>query len=392
MHRAIAFRRHPAALVLTARMGAGHDGVARELTRRLESRGFTVTMADVWDLQPPGLGRLITAFYRLIVQRAGWLHDQIYRLWLRPPPSRRRAPIFPVTRWAERRLARVIREADVDLAVTTFHLGTQMLGNLRLRRAVSVPTVSYCVDFAAHGLWVNPGVDLNLCLHPLQARRLAEMGARNTVVTGPVVAEGFRPGPHRRAVTRRRLGLGPSQPAVLLAGGSWGAGRLETAMAALERVAGLHVVAVTGENRGLRERLESDHPAATVLGWVHDMDDLMLACDVMVDNAGGLTAMEALSTGTPVVGFLPIPGHGRDNVAAMAEAGVSWAAGSEQELRGVIGRLTGPAAAGRPPAGLPGAMRGPDPVDVIFGLLGLSEAGRGTGGAVRARVAEAGRG
>ena len=53
------------------------------------------------------------------------------------------------------------------------------------------------------------------------------------------------------------------------------------------------------------------------------MPALMAACDALVENAGGLTSLEAMRAGLPVVSFQPIAGHGRENTARMAEAGVS---------------------------------------------------------------------
>ena len=49
----------------------------------------------------------------------------------------------------------------------------------------------------------------------------------------------------------------------------------------------------------------------------------LAAADVLVENAGGLTAMEAFAAEVPVVSYRPIPGHGRDNVRAMVQAGVT---------------------------------------------------------------------
>ncbi|MGH9105078.1 MAG: glycosyltransferase, partial [Acidimicrobiales bacterium] len=62
---------------------------------------------------------------------------------------------------------------------------------------------------------------------------------------------------------------------------------------------------------------------AIVLGWVEDMERLVAAADVVVENAGGLTAMEAMASGVPVVSYAPIAGHGRANAYEMDRAGVS---------------------------------------------------------------------
>lgn len=369
-------RLRPTILILTARMGAGHDGVARELAARVGELGHDAEVADVWDLQPPGSGRLVTAFYRFMIRRAPWLYELIYRIWLRPPPARRRAPLSPATRWAERRLLKVVAETDPVAVVTTFHLGTQMLGDLRERGALGIPAVSYCVDFAAHGLWVNPGVDANFCLHPAQADRLAAQGARGLRFTGPLVPERFHPRPGTRAAARRYLGIGADEKVVLVLAGSWGAGRIDRTLQALQRIGGYRTVVVTGSNAVLFRRLRHAFPDVVVLGWVDHMEDVLAAADVVVENAGGLSAMEALAAGLPVVSYLPIPGHGRQNVEAMAEAGISVYARSEDDLAARLAELATDSPRRRRMQQAAATMTAPDPLRALGEVVGGSTGSR----------------
>jgi hypothetical protein len=52
-------------VILSARVGAGHDGAAAELTRRIRDKGFEVTRHDFLDLLPGRLGqRLCDAYHR----------------------------------------------------------------------------------------------------------------------------------------------------------------------------------------------------------------------------------------------------------------------------------------------------------------------------------------
>ena len=70
------------------------------------------------------------------------------------------------------------------------------------------------------------------------------------------------------------------------------------------------------------------------------MAGLMAGCDALVENAGGLTSLEALRAGLPVVSFQPIAGHGRENTARMAAAGVSRLAADPDELLEALDELT----------------------------------------------------
>ena len=53
------------------------------------------------------------------------------------------------------------------------------------------------------------------------------------------------------------------------------------------------------------------------------MPALMHAADVLVQNAGGLSSLEAFATGLPVASYRCIPGHGLTNAAALEEAGAA---------------------------------------------------------------------
>jgi processive 1,2-diacylglycerol beta-glucosyltransferase len=70
------------------------------------------------------------------------------------------------------------------------------------------------------------------------------------------------------------------------------------------------------------------------------MPTLIRAADVLVENAGGLTALEAMACGLPVLTYRPIPGHGRANAATMAEAGVVSLVRSRDDLGHALVELT----------------------------------------------------
>jgi hypothetical protein len=68
----------------------------------------------------------------------------------------------------------------------------------------------------------------------------------------------------------------------------------------------------------------------------------MSASDALVENAGGLTCMEAFAVGLPVITFRPIAGHGKDNAEMMARAGVNCYARNDDELHQMLRDVTRP--------------------------------------------------
>jgi peptidoglycan/xylan/chitin deacetylase (PgdA/CDA1 family) len=112
-----------------------------------------------------------------------------------------------------------------------------------------------------------------------------------------------------------------------------GGGKVEQTVVDIAATGLATPVVVCGRNEALRARLvAAGH--RHVMGWVDDMAALIRACDVIVQNSGGLTAAEALVSAVPVLTYRCLPGHGRTNAAALdAEGLVPWARSSDQLAR-----------------------------------------------------------
>jgi processive 1,2-diacylglycerol beta-glucosyltransferase len=120
--------------------------------------------------------------------------------------------------------------------------------------------------------------------------------------------------------------------------GSWGVGEIETAAAEIAATGEAVPVVVCGKNAALKRRLLRRGMRYT-LGWVDDMPTLMQAADVLVENAGGLMALEGMACALPVMTYRPIPGHGTESAAALAQAGIATWVQDERRLGTVLVEL-----------------------------------------------------
>jgi hypothetical protein len=144
------------------------------------------------------------------------------------------------------------------------------------------------------------------------------------------------------AEARRRIGLAPSQRGILIVAGSWGVGDVVEAFDLIAASAEFVPVVVCGRNDALAAELRR-RGGGLVFGWTDQMPLLMRACDAVVQNAGGLTCMEAFASGVPVLSFRPIPGHGIENAEDMETAGVAGYVRDAQDLLPALAAATGPA-------------------------------------------------
>lgn len=95
----------------------------------------------------------------------------------------------------------------------------------------------------------------------------------------------------------------------------------------------------------------------------------MHACDVLVQNAGGLTSLEAFASGLPVASYRCIPGHGQTNAAALEEAGLAVWIRERADLRGTLAELLdGPLGRAQRERGLGLFTAGRGPAEAIAAL------------------------
>ncbi|MGI5459945.1 glycosyltransferase [Streptomyces sp. CA-249302] len=320
-------------VIVSASIGAGHDGAAHELHRRLLASGVTVDRFDLLDLLPARIGRAVRDGYHRMLVRAPWAYQRIYNSTERSGGG---GPLArALLRTAEDRMLRAL-PADTGAVVSTYPGASRVLGRLRLAGRLDVPVLTYLTDFSVHPLWVADGVDVHLAAHAVPAAQARALGAHDVRVAGPVVDPRFRPArAAERSAARARFGLPDSAPLALLVAGSWGVGPVRQVALELRECGAAVPVVVCGRNEVLAQQLRADG-IEHVHGWVDDMPGLMHAADVLVQNAGGLTSLEAFAAGLPVLSYRCIPGHGLTNSAALDEAGVAAWTQDPAELKDVL--------------------------------------------------------
>ncbi len=148
-------------------MGAGHDGAANELARRLEAQGIEVRVVDYLQMIPFKLGGFVRWTYLFQLQRLAWTYDLTYQALNRGIGVLMFGPVVRAMSFLTRRpLRRELRRARPDAVVSTYPLASLVLGRMRKKKWLRVPVATYLTDFAVHPLWVHPGVDLHLAVSP----------------------------------------------------------------------------------------------------------------------------------------------------------------------------------------------------------------------------------
>lgn len=323
-------------LTISADMGGGHNATASALEEAVQRLwpGSELRRVDLLDLLGPGFGALFRRIYVSNVESTPWLYEFFYSALWRQRWFATASKAFTGV-WAALPLAAQIDAFDPDLILSTYPLASSGLAWLRRHRGLSVPCAAWVSDFAPHPFWVYRDIDLTVVMH--EAARphalAAEPGANVVVSRAPVVAS-FRPGD--RAKARRELGLRPDAFIVVVSCGAYSFGDVPALARALLQVSpDVQLVAMCGRNEDTLRQLTALHaPPERLLpmGWTNRMPDYLRAADVVVSNAGGATALEALATLRPVLMCRPIAAHGAANAQLMVVSGLADLCDDEERL------------------------------------------------------------
>jgi processive 1,2-diacylglycerol beta-glucosyltransferase len=337
----------PRIAILHATAGAGHKRAAQALAASIAqlSPQAIVREADTLVFASRFYRGTYATSYNAMAARAPRLWGALYHSWESAPVNKGATPVrLALDRVNLRRLVRVVERERPDAVVCTHFLPAEALSPIRGRGKLQVPLYVVITDFTAHPIWALPHVDRYFVASDKVAADLAKHGVpeERIEVTGIPIDPRFAQS-IGRDVARERLGLDPRRPAVLVMGGGAGVGPLAELAGTLARLAlQPQVVVVCGTNERLFKSVEAlpETRAGLVraVGFTHEVDVYLEACDVVVSKAGGLTCSEALAKRTPLVVFRPTPGQEVRNAAYLEAAGAAVHADSVRDVSECVGR------------------------------------------------------
>jgi UDP-glucose 4-epimerase len=326
---------HANVLVISADIGEGHDLPARAVAREFRERDPATEVSIVNGLA--AMGRVLTASLRdnsaFLFTYLPWLFDLQYRLFMSGP-----------TRWLAQRLLyafghrglmRLIAAHNPDVIVSTYPGVTAVLGELRRKGRLQIPCYSSITDLAGLRYWAHPGIDLHFITHPESADEVERIAGPGSVrwAKPPTSVEFDEPREPRDA--RRALGLPADGKVIAISGGGWGVGDLIGATETALRVPGATVLCLCGRNEKVRARVQArlgSDPRLRVMGFTDRMSDVLAASDTLIHSTAGLTVLEAIIRGCPVISYGFGYGHVRASNQALERFGLAQVAKRPQEL------------------------------------------------------------
>lgn len=316
-------------LILMSDTGGGHRAAAEAIRDALHIRygqdAVSVKLVDVFREYSPVPLKFAPELYPWWVNRSKTSWGVGYNM----SNTRRRAQLLSQTMYVtiEGGLKRMLRENPADVVVCVHSLLTRPALQALTWFTQRPPFVVVVTDLVStHHLWYDKRCER--CLVPTQpaydrglAAGLSPEQLRNT---GLPVHPRFALGLKDKEEARRELGWDLHLPAVLVVGGGEGMGPIyRTARAIDERKLRCQLIVLAGNNKALKEKLESKtwNQPTRIYGFRKDMPVLMAATDILVTKAGPATISEACIAGVPMILYDAIPGQETGNIDYVVDNG-----------------------------------------------------------------------
>ncbi|MDY7078911.1 MAG: glycosyltransferase [Chloroflexota bacterium] len=331
-------------LILFSDTGGGHRSAAHAVAhalRDLYDGQAQIELVDALSDYAPWPFNHLGRMYPYMVRLKGWPWAAGYHL--SDGPRRVALLIAACWPWVQAAMRRLLRDHPADVVVSCHPLLNHVTQRTLAQTETPTTPITLVTDLAtAHALWFAP--ESTRCLVPTGASRqcalVSGLPAERVLVTGlPVHPRFVTTARENRLAVRRRLGLEPDLPTVLLVSGAEGMGPvIRTSRAVAASGIQAQLVIVAGRNERLRAGLSAETwpLPVRVEGFVDNMHEWMRAVDLLVTKAGPSTVSEALVMGLPLVLSGALPGQERPTVDYVVRAGAGvWAPSPGRVARAV---------------------------------------------------------
>jgi processive 1,2-diacylglycerol beta-glucosyltransferase len=320
-------------LILSASAGAGHIRAAQAMEKAFTTLTAAGDLRNIDTLEYTNkmFQKLYSQAYIEMVDKApqllGWLHDYFDKPW----QMQKRRLAFDKLNTGP--FIKMLKEYQPDLAVCTHFLPAEIISWLKQKHHITTRQAVIITDYDLHAFWLCRHFEHYFVAIEETKQHLQYLGVPPEKITvsgipiDPVFAES-----KDKTEMRKKHGLYPDLPAILLSAGGFGVGPTDIIVESLSKMRNkAQLIAICGKNEEMKNRLEilsKKLPASSPLkivpvGYTTRMDEYMSAADILLGKPGGLTSSEALAKGLPIVIVRPIRGQEERNSDHLLEEGAA---------------------------------------------------------------------
>ncbi len=305
-------------LVLYTSIGLGHKYIALNMASFLRENNYEVVLFDALELEKGQTTetseKLFLFLYRNFPFVWKWLYVTKWFINLALPLR------TVAARLHYKQIYEVVKKENPDIILSTQTSPSAVIDYLKRSAKFTGKFVVTFSDFHLHKFWLYPNVDFYLANTEEQKNEMVKLGIKEEKIS----VCGITISPLKNVEVKEvknKLSMSQGQKLVVFASGSLGELMPielieEMKTISVDNIA-IKLAIICGKNLALTKQLEekySSDPQISVFGFYEPLQELMATADVLVSKPGGLTMIESLYWGVPMIVTHFLPGQEELNI------------------------------------------------------------------------------
>lgn len=288
-------------LILSCSTGGGHNACAKYILDELKLNNIDCEFKDFYDIVNKKMKNFSEKLYLSTLNGNGKIFKTVYKLGELYSKTKLKSPVYVVNKMHKKKLYNYVINNNIDLVITTHIFPAFTLTSIK-----KIPFILVATDYTACPFMEEAKPNYYIIQNGIE-KDFIDKGVDNEklIKTGIPISTNFIKSSKN---IKYNLNIN-NEKTILIMLGSMGFGNVTNIINDLLKIENTKIIIVTGSNKELFNELKKiDNKNLIVLGFCHNINDLIYSADIVISKPGGLSSTEIASINKPLIHAFAIPG------------------------------------------------------------------------------------
>lgn len=288
-------------LILSCSTGGGHNMCAKYILEELKTNNIEAEFKDFYDIVNKKAKKLSEKLYLFSLNKNGKIFKIVYKLGELYSKTKLKSPVYLINKLHKKKLYNYIINNNIDLVITT-----HIFPALTLTAIKKIPFILVATDYTACPFMEEANPNYYIIQNGIEKDFINKgIDEKKLIKTGIPISSNFIKNAKN---IRYNLNIN-KEKTILIMLGSMGFGNINKIVNNLLEIDNTKIIIVTGSNKELYNNLKKiKNNKLIILGYVHNINDLIYSSDIIISKPGGLSSTEITTFNKPLIHAFAIPG------------------------------------------------------------------------------------
>lgn len=300
-------------LILTGQFGMGHVCASQAVKQEIADSypDAAIDIVDFLEFALPNLNTAIYKTFNFVVCKLPKVFNLLFNI-------SDKINAYPFKNFSNKKIDKLINIYSPDLIISVSPLTSKYVSIYKESNKLNnVPLFTLITDITYHSQWISDNTDAYFVACKEIKDFLVKKGfkSEHIYISGIPVRQEFKAQNFSRAKEINKN--------ILIMGGGIGLiPKCKDILFHLNKMSGINVTVITGNNKSLYKSLMRKYKNIKILGYTDNVSQLMSSSDILISKPGGITLFEAINSQLPIFIIKPAIAHEIVNAGFVEQNGI----------------------------------------------------------------------